>query len=387
MKTRAAVVYETDQAWDVEKQQWKIEELEVAALGPEDVLVRISYSGVCHTDLHMLTGDLPPGMLPMIGGHEGAGVVEDVGAEVKGIRPGDHVLLSILPSCGRCLYCRSGRSHLCDNATVVLSGKHPDGKVRYRNAQGQDVGQWSMLGTFAEYVVCHERAVVPIAESVALDKACIVGCAVSTGFGAAVERAGVHTGDKVVVWGCGGVGLSAVQGAVIAGAGEVIAVDVKDAKLAKARELGATMALNPHRDRSPNPHRDETAEVILAHTGWRGVDSVILAVDYVNPTLIAACFATLRKGGTLVIVGVTNPRHQSIDVSSLELTFTEKTITGCVYTGSPPDLALPRNLDLYAQGRLKLDEMISAYYPLEEVNQAFEDLLNGDNVKGIVRFR
>lgn len=386
MKTRAAITYETNQPWDVEKHQWVVEELEIAPLQPEDVLVRIEYSGVCHTDLHLVTGDLPAAVLPMIGGHEGAGIVEEVGSAVTDIKAGDHVVLSIVPSCGKCRYCKMGQSHLCDLAMVILSGRHPDGNFRYKNHAGQDVGQWSMLGTFSEYVVCHKNAVVQIAADMPKAQASIVGCAVTTGFGAAVQRANVRAGDIVVVWGCGGVGLSAVQGAALQGAAEVIAVDLKDAKLSKAMELGATMTLNPSRDRSPNPNRDETAEVILRHTNWDGADSAILAVDYVTPDLIGAAFATIRKGGTLVIVGVTHPKHQSINVSGLDITFGEKTITGCVYGAGAPQIVIPRNLNLYQKGHLKLDEMITSYYSLEQVNDAFEDLLNGNNIKGIIRF-
>jgi len=386
MKTRAAITYRTNEPWDREKQQWEIEELEITGLGPDDVLVHLAYSGVCHTDLHLITGDLPAATLPMIGGHEGAGVVEDVGSNVTDIKPGDHAVLSIMPSCGRCRYCKMGKSHLCDLAMVVLSGRHPDGAFRYRNQSGQDVGQWSMLGTFSEYVVCHRNAVVLMDESMPKDKASIVGCAVTTGIGAAVDRAEVRAGDSVVVWGCGGVGLSAVQGAVIQGAAQVIAIDVKDSKLEMARELGATMTLNPLRDKSPNPNRDETAEVVLRHMDWDGVDSAILAVDYVTPELIGAAFATVRKGGRLVIVGVTHPKHQSINISGLDLTFTEKVVTGCVYGAGPPQIVIPRNLDLHQKGRLKLDEMITGYYDLEQVNDAFEDLLNGDNIKGVIRF-
>ncbi|WP_294570013.1 Zn-dependent alcohol dehydrogenase [uncultured Arthrobacter sp.] len=386
MKTRAALVYETNQQWDLGKQFWKIEELEIAPLGPDDVLVHLPYSGVCHTDLHPLTGDLPPAMLPMIGGHEGAGVVEDVGSRVGHVQPGDHVVISILPACGHCRYCRRGRPTLCDMSAIVMGGRHPDGEFRYTNSQQQAAGQWSLVGSFAEYVVVNSQAAVKIPEHLPLDVASMVGCAVTTGFGAAVDKAGVGVGDSVVVWGCGGVGLSAVQGAALAGAAEVIAVDTNDFKLEVARSFGATATFNPNVDRSPNPNRDEAAEKVMEYTNWQGVDVALLCVDYVTPELTGAAFATLGKGGKLVIVGVTHPKFTSIAVSGLEVTFWEKEIVGCSYGGGNPTLDMPRNLRMYEKGQLKLDEMITKRYPLESVNEAFDDLLNGQIVKGVIEF-
>ncbi len=386
MKTRAALTYETDQAWDVGKELWKIEELTINRFEADDVLVHLTSSGVCHTDLHMITGDLPPAMLPMIGGHEAAGIVEDVGANVTHVKPGDHVILSIMPCCGECRFCRSGMSHLCVRAMNALAGHHPDGQFRYRNANGQDVGQWSLVGSFAEYVVTPRDSVIKIDDDLPFDKASLVGCAVTTGFGAAVDRAKVRPGDTVVVWGCGGVGLSAVQGAVLSGAADVIAIDINDFKLEKAREFGATVTLNPNRDRSPNPFRDETAEKVMEFTNWVGADSALLTVDYITPELVGAGFESIRNGGMLVLVGVSNPRHNHLPIMPLNVTFTEKIITGCVYGSGNPAISLPRNLRLYQKGKLKLDEMITNEYALEDVNQAFEDLLNGTNVKSILRF-
>jgi NDMA-dependent alcohol dehydrogenase len=385
VKTKAALSYVTNEPWDFDKHQWVIEELDIAPLGADDVMVRLPYTSVCHTDLHLITGDLTPTMLPMIGGHEGAGIVEEVGTNVTHVKPGDHVILSLVPACGVCRFCRMGRSNMCDLIATVLSGRHPDGRDRYSNAAGP-VGQWSLLGTFAEHVVVPKVSAIKIDDSIPLDKASMVGCAVTTGFGAAVDKAGVRVGDSVLVWGCGGVGLSAVQGAVVAGAADVYAVDTNDMKLDVARSFGATVTLNPNRDGSPNELRDETAEKVLELTNWQGVDCAIMSVDYVTPELIGAAFAAVRRGGTLVVVGVTNARHQSIHVMPLELTFTEKTISGCIYGSGNPILDLPRNLKLYQRGRLKLDEMVTNVYPLEDVNHAFEDLLGGKNVKSILRF-
>ena len=386
MKTRAALAYETNQAWSLDKRLWEVEELEISPLGPDDVLVRLTATGVCHTDLHIITGELAPTSLPVIGGHEGAGVVEEIGSAVTHVEPGDHVILSIIASCGVCRFCRRGKTTLCVRSIDALSGLHRDGSPRYRNAHGQSVGQWSLLGTFSEYVVANTSAVIKIAADIPLDLASIVGCAVTTGLGAAIDKAGVRSGDTVAVWGCGGVGLSAVQGAVIAGASEVIAIDTNDFKLAKAKEFGATRTLNPQRDRSPNPYRDETAEKVMEYTRWAGTDSTILTVDYVTPELIGAAFGTIGNGGTLVVVGVSHPRHGHINVSPLELAMSEKGIVGSVYGSGNPVLDLPRNLHFYTRAQLRLSEMISRTRPLEQVNEAFDDLLNGTVVKTLLTF-
>ncbi|WP_236793418.1 Zn-dependent alcohol dehydrogenase [Amycolatopsis sp. GM8] len=386
MKTRAAIAYETNQEWSLDKQLWKVEELELAPLGPQDVLVRLPATGVCHTDLHIITGELAPTGFPIIGGHEGAGVVEEVGREVTHVEPGDHVILSIVASCGACRFCRRGKATLCVRSIDALSGLHRDGRPRYRTAQGQDVGQWSLLGTFSEYVVASAEAAIKIDPGIPLDNASIVGCAVTTGLGAAIDKAGVRSGDTVAVWGCGGVGLSAVQGALIAGASEVVAIDTNDLKLAKAKELGATLTLNPHRDRTPNPYRDETAEKVMEYTEWVGADSTILTVDYVTPELVGAAFGTIRNGGILVVVGVSHPSHDHVKVSPLELAMSEKGVVGSVYGSGTPTLDLPRNLHFYTRGQLHLDEMITRTYPLEQVNNAFDDLLNGTVVKTLLTF-
>ncbi len=386
MKTRAAVIYDTNMKFEPDKKPWKVVELEIDKLGPDDVLVHLPYSGVCHTDLHLLTGDLPVAHLPMIGGHEGSGVVEDIGTNVTAATPGDHVILTQVPRCGVCRNCLRGRSVLCDLIGVVALGQQADGNYRYSDASGNRVAQWAALGTFAEYVVVNRTSIAVIDARMPFDRACLIGCAVTTGFGAATEQAQVHVGDTVVVWGCGGVGLSAVQGAVMQGAAEVIAIDTNDMKLDMAREFGATTTLNPLRDRSPNPNRDETAEVVLEHTGWEGVDSTILTVDYVTPELIGAAYATIRRGGRLVLVGTTHPRYTSMQVAPIDLTFSEKSIIGSVAGSGNPVLDLPRNVDLYLKGRLKLDEMISNRYPIEDVNQAFEDLLDGKNIKSVLTF-
>ena len=202
MKTKAALTYVTDQPWDFDKQQWKIEELEISPLGPDDVLVHLPSTSVCHTDLHLITGDLTVGTLPMIGGHEGAGVIEDMGSNVTHVSEGDHVILSLVPSCGQCRFCRMGRSNMCDLIATVLSGFHADGRLRYRNSRGQDVGQWSLLGTFAEYVVVPRQCVIKIDPDIPLDRASMVGCAVTTGFGAAVDKAQVRVGEL-----CPGLGM------------------------------------------------------------------------------------------------------------------------------------------------------------------------------------
>lgn len=377
--TRAAMIYETDCKWDVGKEYWKVEEVELADPGPDDVLIRLPYSGICHSDLHLLTGDMTPGMLPFIGGHEGAGVVEAVGSAVTHVVPGDHVVLSGIPSCGECRFCRTGSSMLCDTLAGIVNGPQLDGRFRFRNGKGQDCGQMCTISTFSEYTIAPRTSTVKIDPDIPLDKACIVGCGVTTGFGAATERAKVHVGDTVVVWGTGGVGMSAVQGAALAGAADVIAVDIHDHKLELAQELGATRTLNPQ--------RDNIAARVMEWTHGVGADSTIMTVDYLTSTLIGDGFATIRKGGTLVLVGVAHPSVTSIEgVLPVDLAFSQKTITGCVLGGANAFVDIPRNLRMYQQGKLRLDEMITKVYPLEDINQAFDDMVRGKNIRGVIRF-
>jgi S-(hydroxymethyl)glutathione dehydrogenase/alcohol dehydrogenase len=377
--TRAAMIYETDRKWDLSQEHWKVEEVTLSDPGSNDVLVHLPFSGICHSDLHLLTGDMVPGMLPFIGGHEGAGVVEAVGSDVTHVKPGDHVVLSGIPSCGECLFCRKGQSMLCDTLAGIVAGPQLDGRFRFQNSKGQNCGQMCTVSTFAEYTIAPKTATVKIDKDIPLDKACIVGCGVTTGFGAATERAQVHVGDVVVVWGTGGVGMSAVQGAALAGAAEVIAVDLNDDKLELAQQLGATRTLNAQ--------RDDIAAQVFEITEGVGADSTIMTVDYLTPTLIGDGYATIRRGGTLVLVGVAHPSVTTIaGVMPVDLAFNQKTITGCVLGGANAFVDIPRNLRLYQKGKLRLDEMITKVYPLEDVNQAFDDMLQGKNVRGLIRF-
>lgn len=250
MKTRAAVLYGTNQPF-------QIEEIELDDPKEGEVLVHLVASGLCHSDWHLVTGDLPVNY-PIVAGHEGAGVVEKVGPGVTAVKPGDHVILTFIPSCGRCRWCSSGLTMLCDLGAGILQGQQLDGTYRMRNKDGQGLGQMCLISTFSEWTVCPVASVVPISKDLPLDKVCLVGCGVPTGFGAAINRADVQPGETVAIFGIGGVGINAVQGAAVKGAAKVIAVDLVDFKLEMAEEMGDPHhQQQPGRSRRPHPGVDQ----------------------------------------------------------------------------------------------------------------------------------
>jgi S-(hydroxymethyl)glutathione dehydrogenase / alcohol dehydrogenase len=338
--------------------------------GPGEVIIRLAATGVCHSDLHMTGGDFK-WPLPIVLGHEGAGVVEHAGPGVRGLAQGDHVVLAWIPSCGRCRYCASGRAALCSDRQGV---ERAGGPARMRDADGQDVHQFLDTSAFAEHVLVREEGAIPIPSDVPLEAAALVGCAVLTGVGAVTRTARVEPGSTVAIFGAGGVGLNVIQGAVLAGAARIIVVDLRPAALALAQRFGATDIITAGDPATPDP-----ARAVRKMTGG-GVDFAFEVVGL--PQTIAQAWDSLAPGGRAVVVGLTKPRDQV----TLRADFlSEKALLGCILGSSVPRVDVPRALDLYQRGRLKLDELLTRRYTLDQINEAMADLQSGAG-RGIVVF-
>jgi|BEDMetMinimDraft_2_1075160.scaffolds.fasta_scaffold03017_3 S-(hydroxymethyl)glutathione dehydrogenase/alcohol dehydrogenase len=341
--------------------------------GPGEVLVRIMASGVCHSDLHVVTGTLPL-PVPAVLGHEASGIVAAVGAQTQRIRPGDHVVVTWIPSCGRCFWCLRGQPELCEAANAgAVSGTRPDGSspLAWR---GQPLHPFSWAGTLAEYAVVPETLVIPIPPQMPWEEAALLGCAVQTGVGAA-WRSPLELGDTVLVVGLGGVGQNIVQGARLKGAGRIIAVDPVAEKRDLARLLGATHTIDPA--------AEDTLTAVLDLTEDRGVDVAFEAVG--RPELLALAFNATRRGGTAVAVGVPAP-NDDVAVNAFAFPSQEKTLTGAWLGGSYPPRDIPRLVALWEAGRLLLRPLVSRVYRPEEAANAFDDLQAGRIVRGVVRF-
>jgi S-(hydroxymethyl)glutathione dehydrogenase/alcohol dehydrogenase len=358
---KAAVLYET-------KTPLRVEDLDLKDPGPGEVLVKMMASGVCHSDWHVVKGEWIHHELPSILGHEGAGVVESVGPSVSSVERGDHVILSWKASCGICEMCQKGWPNLCDNSPVA------SGKPVVR-ATGTSVNQMAGLGTFGSYTVVPAVAAVPIDKDVPFPQAALVGCGVTTGVGAAINTARVQPGTTVAVFGCGGVGLNCIQGAAIAGASTIIALDLMDNKLQMAEEFGATHTVHASRE---NP-----VERIKEITGGPGVHYAFEAIGLVEAPFIQSILCT-RKRGITVWVGHA-PSNTPVTIDARDL-MPEKTVIGSMYGSARPQIEFPRLLSMYKAGKLKLDELITRSFPLEEVNSAFEALGKGEVARSVLSF-
>lgn len=338
-----------------------------------EVLVRVAACGVCHSDYHLLTGTTQH-PLPVVCGHEGAGIVEAIGEGVSRVQPGDHVILNWAPACETCFYCQHGKSNLCETFTgPIWAGTMLDGTPRlYRD--GQPVYHYCGLASFAEYTVVPAQSCIPIRKDVPLKIASLVGCAVATGFGAAVYTAGVRPGESVVVFGCGGVGLNTLQGAALCGASVIIAVDTNPAKMQLAQQFGATHTL------MAGAH---VLQAVRQLTGGRGADHAFEAVGI--PTLQELALEAARPGGTVILAGL-SPMGSSTNLPGAVITRTEKTVKGSYYGSVNASRDFPLLLDLYVNGKLKLAELVSQEYPLSAINHAFEVMLKGEIARGVIVF-
>lgn len=363
---RAAVLYEPHTPMAIE---------DVSLDGPKDdeVLVQIRATGACHSDYHVIDGSWhgPAFPLPVILGHEAAGVVEKVGADVRTLAPGDHVILSFAPNCGRCRMCTTGQPHLCSGMRSA-AGTFTDGTRRHRKGQLEINCFGRGMSSFAEYSVVHQSAAVKITPDMPMHGAALIGCAVMTGVGAVLNTARVEPGATVAVFATGGVGLSVVQGAVLANASKIIAVDRLDNKLDYASSVGATHLINAHT-------QDPLAE-IREITDGQGVDYAFDAIG--DSSVSRMCYDAVRRGGTAVIVGMA-PTGSEISIPST-IAGEEKIVKGCFYGSSRPAVDFPRLVDFYLRGVLPLDRMVTQTYSLAQINEAFDALGRGENARGLI---
>jgi NDMA-dependent alcohol dehydrogenase len=381
MKTRAAVL------WGV-GQDWQVEDIELDPPKAGEVLVQMKAAGLCHSDEHLVTGDMAvtdemaeamgiPPMFPIIGGHEGAGIVLEVGAGVHSVQPGDHVSASFIPSCGRCHYCSTGRQNLCDlGAAAFQKGQITDGTARH-HCRGEDLNLIAKLGTFSEHTVVAEASVIKIEPDFPMDAVCLVSCGVATGWGSAVQRAGVHAGDTVVVVGIGGIGINAVQGARMAGAKHVIAVDPVEFKREKAMEMGATHTFASMAEAIP----------AVQELSWgRMADKVIMTPGVLYGDLMAEGLTLTGKGGTCVTTAIAPMTQTHAAVNLFELAMWNKEIKGTIFGSLNPRADIPKLLGLYREGQLKLDELITRRYSLDQINEGYQDMRDGKNIRGVITF-
>jgi S-(hydroxymethyl)glutathione dehydrogenase/alcohol dehydrogenase len=354
--------------------EYVIRDVDIDPPRAHEVLVRYVASGLCHSDVHVLTGE-HHGLTPMCGGHEGAGVVEEVGPGVSTLVPGDHVVASFIPSCGRCRYCAAGRSNLCQLGAKLQLGPQLDGTYRM-HADGRPISQFLLISTFSPWSVVPEASLVRVPKDVPLETVCLLGCGVGTGLGSAINAAEVRPGDTVIVAGVGGVGINAVQGASIAGAAVVVAVDPVPFKRETALTLGATHAF---------ANFAEATEFVRSITDGQGAESAICTMDGPTGEDVAAAFEAISKGGTVVVTGMASHHTPpGIPVSLLMLAGFEKRIQGCLFGTCSPATDILRQIDLYRAGRLKLDELVTQRYPLASINQAVADMLAGRNIRGVI---
>jgi S-(hydroxymethyl)glutathione dehydrogenase/alcohol dehydrogenase len=346
-----------------------IEDIALDAPGPREVVVRTAATGVCHSDLHVIDGALPNPM-PIVLGHEPAGIVEEVGREVRHVEPGDHVIGCLSAFCGSCDYCVAGRPNLCDAEAIV---RRADERPRLTK-DGEPIAQFVHLSAFAERMLVHENALVKIRRDVPLDRVALIGCSVTTGLGADFNTARVQAGRSVAVIGCGGIGLSVVQGARIAGAGRIVAVDTAAWKLELAVGLGATEVVNAA-DGNPVP-------AVVEKTAG-GVDYAFEAIG--TPATVRQAVRMTRKGGTTVMIGVV-PVGTSVELPGADIVLREKTILGCMMGSNRFRIDIPRYLELYRSGLLRLDEMITARLPLAQVNDAFAAMRQGKAARSVIVF-
>jgi S-(hydroxymethyl)glutathione dehydrogenase/alcohol dehydrogenase len=382
MKTKASIAHGV-------KEPWRTEEIELDEPRAHEVRVKMAYAGMCQSDEHLRNGDIsaPPeilgfltkngSMFPAIGGHEGAGIVDAVGPEVHDVAPGDYVAASFIPSCGKCFWCSTGRGYICDlNATTLAGPMIADGTFRHHLGD-EDLNRMCNLGTFSEYIVVHEASLVKVDTGVNLRAAALVSCGLATGFGAAVDRAQVRPGETVIVVGCGGVGSGAIQGARIAGASAIIAVDLLESKVERAKKIGAT-----HGTTSMLEATFMAAEL----TRGRLADVVILTpAELTGDLLMPACKAA-SKGGRIVPVAVAKFDQTEVSMDLFSFAMYNQSLLGTVFGSQSPRVQIPRILELYNQGTFHIDELVTNEYSLDDVQRGYDDLAAGTNVRGVVKF-
>jgi NDMA-dependent alcohol dehydrogenase len=367
---------------------WKTEEVEIDPPGNREVRVKMVYAGMCHSDEHLRTGDISaspevleligvPSMFPVVGGHEGSGIVTEVGTNVTQVALGDHVAVAFVPSCGTCHWCASGRQNMCDlGMSTLAGGMISDGTYRY-HLGGENLNRMAQLGTFADEMVCHENSLVRIDPHANMKAAALISCGISTGFGSAVDRGKVKPGETVVVVGCGGVGSGAIQGARIAGARTIIAVDPVPFKLEKAKEVGATHTAPTLLD----------AQFMLPElTQGRNADVVILTPGVLKGDLIASACALGSKDARIVVTAIAPFDQMDVQLNLFNLAMFNQALLGTIFGSSSPRLQVPNLLNLFEAGQLKIDEIITQEYTLDQVQQGYDDQAAGTIIRGVIQF-
>jgi S-(hydroxymethyl)glutathione dehydrogenase/alcohol dehydrogenase len=355
---------------------WSVEEIDLDPPGPGEVLVKLAASGMCHSDEHLVTGDLPF-ELPIIGGHEGAGVVQEVGEGVSWLAAGDHVVFGFIPSCGRCPSCSTGHQNLCDLGALMGIGKQiTDGTSRH-HARDKDLGLMCILGTFAHHTVVNEASCIKIDNDVPLDRACLLGCGVVTGWGSSVYAAEVKPGDTVAVVGVGGIGANAIQGAKLAGAKRIIAIDPVEFKREKAMEFGATHTFASMEEAMPG---------IQELTWGTMANKVIMTMGVGSGELIGQAMALAAKRGRVVVTNIHPALEFSASMSLLDLTLMEKQLVGSLFGSGNPRADIPKLIGLYREGQLDLDGLVTNEYPLDGVNEGYDAMRAGTNIRGVLKY-
>lgn len=367
MKTKAAVLFDAGKPFE-------LMELDLDGPGPGEVLIKYTAAGLCHSDLHLIDNDLVP-RFPIIGGHEGAGIIEDVGPGVTKVQPGDHVVCSFIPNCGTCRYCSTGRQNLCDMGATILDGHMPDGTFRFHAA-------WAR--TSARCACSARSPSAPPSRSTRSSRSTTgcrwrPPCSSAAGCPPGGPRPTTPTAsglyDTTVVYGIGGIGINAVQGAAHAGAKYVVAVDPVEFKREAALKFGATHAFAT---------AAEAAEKVNELTWGQLADQALITVGTVEEDVVSQAFDVVGKGGTVVITGLANPEKLTVHVSGGVMTLFEKTIKGTLFGSANPQYDIVRLLRLYDAGKLKLDELVTRKYTLDQVNEGYQDLRDGKNIRGVI---
>ena len=382
MKSRAAILHDVGGPWSVE-------EFELDPPKAGEVLVQMAAAGLCHSDDHILKGDMAapnevlramglPTMFPTIGGHEGSGIIREVGDGVTDFAPGDHVVMSFVAVCGQCRWCASGMEYICDmGASVMTPGMPTDGTFRHHTAEGKPLGHIAKVGAFAEYTVVSTNSLVKIEPDLPLVQSALLSCAIPTGYGSVANRSNMRAGDTVAVIGVGGIGTGAIQGARIGGAAQIVAVDPVEFKQKSALQFGATHSVAPVA---------EALDLVRGLTYGVMADAVVVSPSLITPEDVRDALQLTRKGGTCVLTGMTSQLTRSVKVDLQDFILMNKTLAGTVFGSCNPRADIFRLARLYQTGQLQLDEMITKRYHLDDINDAYADLLDGKIVRGIVDF-
>lgn len=369
MKTKGALLWELNSGF-------RVDEIELGDPVADEVQIRMHAAGMCHSDYHLTTGATPIG-LPALGGHEGAGVVTKVGKNVTGIEEGDHVILAFIPACGACPPCLKGFRSLCDRGAVLLGGKAIADDTHRIHAGSHGVSPMNLLGTFAPYMTVHKDSVVKIDPDVPFESAAIMGCAVPTGFGSATNVAEVQPGESVIIVGVGGIGMSALQGAVLAGARHVIAIDPVEYKREQAIKFGATHIY---------PSMAEAIAPVMELTWGIMAQKTIIAVGEMRGEMLEEAMTLTAKTGTCVVTGMGAMTDADVKLNLFLFTMLQKTLKGNIFGGGNSHVETPRLVGLYKSGLLKVDEMVTKTYKLEDINEGYQDMLDGKTIRGVITF-